>query len=445
MVARSATMLSRSATMLSLLVGTSAHVSMVYLDGQVGSIRNANSATGNGGASVNSPCGGATTFGSNGIGLAQDGETVTLSMRYAAGHNGAFRMAFACGAGDGSALEAGAATLTVADNDCTVTGAASDYGAGTGGGATAIGQDAMSITCTLPAQNNAAPVDCIIGILDQRDWGGCVDISLASAADPLPPSPPPAPFVSSAGPYYFSTRGLIDTSAGEVAGVGTFSCCGLSSGSLTVADYTGGTDGATVVATFSSDAQAENCPATVPDKTVAPPANTGTQTLSGSVTLTTSESGNKLTGTTTMAGQPFEVIVSSGALSLTNTGGDQPIICDAGFTANNADGGSSGVGGGDDDGYSSFGKAAIGVVIVLVVIIAFLGYRKFAGGGKRSPPQLTGTQMAAPPPPKAPPPPTTGPGLPPGWMAAVDPASGHTYYVNQTTGASTWTNPSTGI
>jgi len=187
-------MVVRCATMLSLLVGTSAHVSMVYLDGQVGSIRNANSATGNGGASVNSPCGGATTFGSNGIGLAQDGETVTLSMRYAAGHNGAFRMAFACGAGDGSALEAGAATLTAADDACTVTGAASDYGAGTGGGATAIGQDAMSITCTLPAQNNAAPVDCIIGILDQRDWGGCVDISLASAADPLPPSPPPAPF-----------------------------------------------------------------------------------------------------------------------------------------------------------------------------------------------------------------------------------------------------------
>ena len=83
-------------------------------------------------------------------------------------------------------------------------------------------------------------------------------------------------------------------------------------------------------------------------------------------------------------------------------------------------------------------------MIVLVVIVAFLGYRKFAGGsGKRSPPQLTGTQMA--PPPKAPPPPTTGPGLPPGWIAAVDPASGHTYYVNQTTGASTWTNPSTGV
>ena len=72
--------------------------------------------------------------------------------------------------------------------------------------------------------------------------------------------------------------------------------------------------------------------------------------------MTTSENGNKLTGTTTMAGQPFEVIVSQGAISFTNTGGDQPIICDAGFTANNADGGSSGVGdGGDDDGYSSFG------------------------------------------------------------------------------------------
>ena len=432
-------------TMLSLLVGASAHVSMVYLDGQVGSIRNANGATGNGGASVNSPCGGATQFGSNGVGIAQDGETVTLSMRYAAGHNGAFRMAFACGGGDGSALEADAAALTADGNACTVTGAASAYGAGQGGGATAIGQQAMDITCTLPVQNNAEPIDCIIGILDQRDWGGCVDISLASAADPLPPSPPPAPFVTSAGPYYFSTRGAIDTSAGEVAGVGTFSCCGLSSGSLTVPEYAAG-DGATVIATFSADAQAENCPATTPIKTVAPPPNTGTQTLTGSITLTASEGGNKLSGTTQMAGQPFEVIVNSGSLSFTNVGGDQPIICDGGFSVNDADGGSSGVGsGGDDDGFSTFGKAAIAIVIILVVIIAFLAYRKIAGGGKRGSPQLTGTQMNLPPPPKAPPPPTAGPGLPPGWSAAVDPASGATYYVNNATGASQWNNPSNGV
>lgn len=431
--------------MLSLFAGASAHVSMVYLDGQPGSIRNANSATGNGGASVNTPCGGATTFGSNGVGLAQDGDTVQLSMRYAAGHNGAFRMAFACGAGDGSALEADAVALTAADNACTVTGAASAYGAGDGGGATAVGQDAMTITCTLPEQNNAENIDCMIGVLDQRDWGGCVDISLASAAAALPPSPPPAPFVSSAGPYYFSTRGMVDTSAGVVAGVGTFSCCGLSSGSLTVPDYTGGADGTTVVATFSSDAQAEECPATVPDKTVAPPANSATETLSVSITLTTSENGNKLTGETTMANQPFEVIISSGELSFTNLGGDQPIICDGAFSAN-ADGGSSGVGSGDDDdSFSGWGKAAVGVVVVLVVIIAVLGYKKFAGGGKRSPPQLTATQMAPPPPPNSPPPPTVGPGLPPGWIAAVDLASGHTYYVNQATGASTWTNPSNGV
>ena len=91
---------------------------MVYTDGQIGPIRNAQAADGNGRASVNSPCGGAREFGANGVGQAQDGDTVTLDMRYAAGHNGAFRMAFACGGGDGSALEAADATLTVADNVC---------------------------------------------------------------------------------------------------------------------------------------------------------------------------------------------------------------------------------------------------------------------------------------------------------------------------------------
>ena len=136
-------------------------------------------------------------------------------------------MAFACGGGDGSELEPAAATLTAADNACTVTGAASAYGAGDSGGATAIGQDTMTITCTLPLQDNAETVACTMGILDQRggpsrkntnspirtmddtalaprcplctDWGGCIDVNLASAAAALPPSPPPAPFVSSAG------------------------------------------------------------------------------------------------------------------------------------------------------------------------------------------------------------------------------------------------------
>ena len=278
-----------------LLLGADAHVSMVYLDGQPSGIRNANGATGNGRASVASPCGGARTFASNGKGTVQDGETITLSMRYAAGHNGAFRMAFACGPpggggpGDGSALEATSAALTAAANGCTVTGAGSAYGAGAGGGATAIGQQAMDITCTLPLQNNIDPVDCTIGILDQRDWGGCVDVSLLSASDPVPPAPPPAPFVSSTGGYAFTRAGKVDTAAGTVPGVGTFTCCILG-GSLSVPAYVEGA--ATLTATFEN-AAAENCPTTVPDKSLAPPPNTALHQVTGAMTMTASDNGNK--------------------------------------------------------------------------------------------------------------------------------------------------------
>ena len=88
---------------------------MLYRADQPAAIRNAQTATGNGRASVASPCGGANTFGSNGIGTMKDGDTITLDMRYAAGHNGAFRMAYACNGENtlsGDELEADAATLT---------------------------------------------------------------------------------------------------------------------------------------------------------------------------------------------------------------------------------------------------------------------------------------------------------------------------------------------
>ena len=222
-----------------LLAAADAHVSMVYKAGQIGPIRNANAADGNGQASVSTPCGGEKNRGANGVGQAQDGDTVTLSMRYAAGHNGAFRMAFSCAGGDGSELEGDNAALTAGANGCTATGANGAYGDGDKGGATASGQDTMDITCTLPEQGNADPADCTVGILDQRDWGGCVDITLNSAAAKMPPAPPPTPWVSSAGDYQLKTVNMIDSSKGMTE-VGTpptsvtFVCCPLGVGALTI-------------------------------------------------------------------------------------------------------------------------------------------------------------------------------------------------------------------
>jgi len=327
----------------SLVATAHAHVSMLYRADQPAAIRNAQTATGNGRASVASPCGGANTFGSNGIGTMKDGDTITLDMRYAAGHNGAFRMAYACNGENtlsGDELEADAATLTATANDCTVTGANGDYGAGQGGGATASGQDPMSITCTLPLQNNIEPVNCVLGLLDQRDWGGCLDVSLVPAQAALPPAPPPAPFVPSSGTYYFSEAGKIDTSAG-VKDTGTFSCCALATGALNVPTFPAGQpDGTPLTATFS-DAVATNCPATVPDITLPPPANTASEPLVNPLSLTASENGNKYSGTYLIANQPYEVILSAGQLTFTNTGGQQPVVCDGAFALTDAPGSTS--------------------------------------------------------------------------------------------------------
>ena len=414
-----------------LLGAAEAHVSMVYKDGQVGSIRNANNPTGNGQASVQTNCGGATQFGSNGVGTLQDGATVTYSMRYAAGHNGAFRMAYACNTQDGTQLEADAARLT----DCTVTGAGGAYGAGQAGGATATGQNPMDITCVLPEQGNAAPQDCVIGILDQRDWGGCIDINLVPAAAPLPPNPPPAPFVSSAGYYALLNTREIDTSAGTTS-AGTFSCCALSSGALVIPPYQEGQ--ATVQATFEN-AKATGCYATPPDTSQAPPSANAEVTVSAQAfTMVVSDGGNKYKGQKAIANQIFDVEVASGVMSFVNTytdantqvGNQQPIVCD----------GTSELGlalAGDSSGSSM--TTAIAVVFVLLVAVGGYFYMKkkkaAAAGGGKAPTFTTSSASSAPPPP-----PAAG-ALPPEWQEMKDPNTGTAYYYNSQTGESVWTRP----
>ena len=209
------------------------HVAMSFKAGQIGPIRNANGATGNGRASVAGPCSGAGTFGANGIGSATDGETVTLNINYAAGHasaQNAFRMAFACGAPNENTMGGAGAVLTAADNGCTgtVAGAPATYNDnGVDGGIpapNAIVDGGYDITCTLPLQNNAAPLECTVALIDQRDWGGCVDITLNAAGVPEPPSPPPAPIIPNAASYRMLATNSIDTSAAD------FTCCPLAEG-----------------------------------------------------------------------------------------------------------------------------------------------------------------------------------------------------------------------
>ena len=84
-------------TLLVLLAAlTQGHVRLNYIDGSDNAIRNANSATGNGRGSVGGACGGQDIWGANGNSVGKDGQEFTLNIQYAAGHNGAFAMAYSC-------------------------------------------------------------------------------------------------------------------------------------------------------------------------------------------------------------------------------------------------------------------------------------------------------------------------------------------------------------
>ena len=105
------------------------------------------------------------------------------------------------------------------------------YGANGVAAPNAIVPGGYTVTCTLPTQNVLASTQCPMSLLDQRDWGGCVDVNVLPANAAQPPAPPPAPIVSNEGSYPFSAATMVDSSAA------TFNCCPLASGSLNVAAY----------------------------------------------------------------------------------------------------------------------------------------------------------------------------------------------------------------
>ena len=84
------------------------------------------------------------------------------------------------------------------------------------------------------------------------------------------------------------------------------------------------------------------------------------------------------------------------------------------------------------------------VGIVLVLLLALGVYCKFCrgGGSKGGASSTTGKyEGSTPAPPPPPPGPPAAPGLPPGWNAAVDPASGNMYYATPVSGETSWQKP----
>ena len=163
-------------------------------------------------------------------------------------------------------LSQAGAKLTAAEGcTCTKDGQATQYPCpGMNAG------DEGVVTCTLPLQNLAVgeTADCTVSVLDQRDWGGCVDVQMVSAQAVLPPSPPPAPLVSNTGTYKMDTNTVIDTSAAS------FTCCALEA-ELTVPDYQKGV-AASFTATLSGKADGCSAPIRPPGTHPQPKASLAT-------------------------------------------------------------------------------------------------------------------------------------------------------------------------
>jgi len=293
---------------------TNGHVRLNYIDGSDLPIRNANSATGNGRASGAGPCGGEDVWGTNGNGVGQDGMSVTLNLQYAAGHTGTFEMAFSCTDTTENALVASSAKLST-QCTCTKNGVPTTYPCPSMN----AGEEGV-VTCPLPLQGLAVgeTADCTVSALDQRDWGGCVDLRLVSALAVLPPAPPPPPWLSSAGVYGLTAAGSIDTSSAS------FTCCAIL-GTLTVPAYPSGA--ASVTATL--EATASDCRVSA----AVDAAGGNDMTLSVQVPLNveaaaglSAYSGQVALGT---PAQTFEVRVENQVLELTMVDAAEPILCDA--------------------------------------------------------------------------------------------------------------------
>jgi len=179
------------------------HVRLINDGPVVWAIRNARDATGNGGMSVAGPCGGQNTFGTNGMTTIIQGSEMTVKINYNGGHKSAaneFHAVYKCTETGPTQTEMKAIvddatlntqmTLTLKDDTTPapktdkpnyVDASIGNQVAGTG----------YSLVFDLPTE---ALGRCTVSLVDQRDWGGCVDLMVTTPASPtLPPSPTPPP------------------------------------------------------------------------------------------------------------------------------------------------------------------------------------------------------------------------------------------------------------
>jgi len=169
-------------SLLFLFGAVTAHVRLRFEDRP---IRNAPSASSDGSYSVSGPCGGNAAWGANGFSEINDGDTISVKISYNGGHqsnNNRFEMRYVC-ATEGTNIP-----------QSTVSNANGIAGCATVPATEGRIDPPYEVTCTLPTQSNTNVEDCTISVLDQRGWGGCLDVKLQTSAATPPSSsinPPP--------------------------------------------------------------------------------------------------------------------------------------------------------------------------------------------------------------------------------------------------------------
>lgn len=161
------------------------HVRMFYDSGTGAtprSIRNANSPMSDGSFSTAGPCGGVSAWKLEQANNVAPGESVTMIINYNGGHKSnanEFAIRWACGESGSGPTEAQMKAATdLPAGTCNVIRCPE---ANTYPCPAAIGNqftEGYTFQCTVPP--NAAGKDCTYSVLDQRDWGGCVDLRVSN-------------------------------------------------------------------------------------------------------------------------------------------------------------------------------------------------------------------------------------------------------------------------
>lgn len=215
----------------------SAHVRLVFTDEEFTldnrPIRNASSASGDGRASVEGPCGGNLAWGANGSSSAEAGDEVTVKFNYGANHPSnanLLQARWACNQPSSNELKSVQYNMPIGNVNSLQPGQCASLRCPVSGQYPCAAPDAQIdngyvFKCRIPS--DALNQDCTLSIVDQRDWGGCLDISVSRSVAGVDQYT----LDEHTGSYdYQAFSESVDVTSGAFASC----CCGMTGGSFTV-------------------------------------------------------------------------------------------------------------------------------------------------------------------------------------------------------------------